>query len=406
MTTIENLSPTQLFTRLLDPASRADPYPIYQQLQRQPVSRTDDNFWIVSTHREITQLLHDPRVSADRHNHDEANARPTVLNTDGTPFAGPFLIQDPPGHDLLRHAVTQQFIPRVVDIRDHLEHLVTTLLDAHATDRTDELDIVTDLAYPLPVTVICELLGVPPRDEAIFGDLARRLTRGLDPIESQTEDDLRELATACTELTAYMTDLINFRREHPDDGMLYGLMTALGPLDLRATVELLLIAGHETTVNLIANGTLTLLRNPAALARLRDEPALATTLVEEVLRYEPPVQLVARRTLADIDLAGITIPEGSTLRLMLAAGNRDPRVFTDPDTFVPDRPNNPHLAYGGGVHYCVGATLARAEAQITLTALARRLNSPRLIEDPPPYRANAVLRGPEHLRIAFDSLAP
>jgi cytochrome P450 len=252
-----------------------------------------------------------PRVSANRHNHVEANAGQTVLNIDGTSFAGPFLIQDPPGHDLLRHAVTQQFIPCAVDLRDHLERLVTTLLDAHATDRTDELDIVTDLAFPLPVTVICELLGVPPRDEAIFGDLARHLTRGLDPIESQTEDDLRELASARTELTAYMTDLINFRREHPDNGMLYGLMTALGPLDLRATVELLLIAGHETTVNLIANGTLTLLRNPAALAQLRDEPALATTLVEEVLRYEPPVQLVARRTLADI-----TIPEGSPLRLL------------------------------------------------------------------------------------------
>ncbi|HET9256808.1 MAG TPA: cytochrome P450 [Pseudonocardiaceae bacterium] len=402
MTTLDNLSSTQLFTQILDPATRPNPYPLYRQLQRQPVSRTDDNFWIISTHREISQLLRDPRTSADLNNQGAANARPTMTNPDGTRFAGPFLTQDPPGHDRLRHAVTQQFIPRVMSMRDHLEHLVTTLLDAHTGDRPGELDIVTDLAYPLPVTVICELLGVSPKDEAIFGDLARRLTRGLDPVESQTEADLRELAIARTELTAYLTDLIAFRRQHPDDGMLYGLMTTLGPLDLHATVELLLIAGHETTVNLITNGTFTLLRNPAALARLRDEPTLVTPLVEEVLRYEPPV----RRALADIDIADATIPAGSRIRLMLAAGNRDPRVFTNPDTFVPDRAPNPHLAYGGGIHYCVGATLARTEAQLTLTALAQRLQAPRLVDNPPPYRDNAVLRGPEHLRVAFGALLP
>jgi cytochrome P450 len=141
------------------------------------------------------------------------------------------------------------------------------------------------------------------------------------------------------------------------------------------------------------------------LARLRNEPTLATTLVEEVLRYDPPVQMTARSTTADIEIGGVLVPANSALRVMLAAGNRDPEVFADADRFVPDRPNNAHLGFGGGMHYCVGAMLARAEAQIALTALARRLDNPRLVAEPP-YRDNAVLRGPEHLLVSFDRLLP
>jgi cytochrome P450 len=175
--------------------------------------------------------------------------------------------------------------------------------------------------------------------------------------------------------------------------------------DLLATAVLLLVAGHETTVNLIANGMLTLLRYPDVLARLRHEPELTTGLVEELLRYEPPVQMLSSRTaLDDIDIAGTTIPKGAPLTLVLAAANRDPNRFPDPDRFDPDRADNAHLGFGGGIHYCFGAPLARVEAQIALPELARRLQNPRLVTDPPPYRDSPVLRGPRHLLVEFDGV--
>ncbi|MBL1088327.1 MULTISPECIES: cytochrome P450 [Streptomyces] len=402
MTTSTTPSATDLFARALRYENRADPYPHYAELRRHPVMPMDDGSWLVSGYREIRQLLHDPRSSADRL--DPQNKAPQAARS--------LLMQDPPLHDQLRRVVTQEFIPRIMGMRDHLGELVARLLDAHTSDRPGQLDVVADLAYPLPVTVICELLGVPREDEALFGSLARRLTRGLDPVDTQTEEELRELDRARGELVAYLEGLITQRRTNPGNDLLSGLMfhedpdRVLDPIQLRVTLGLLLIAGHETTVNLIANGTLALLRNPDVLARLRTDPDLATPLVEEVLRHDPPVQISGRSALADIDLAGTTIPRGSRIRLMLAAGNRDPRRFEDPDRFVPDRRDNAHLGFGGGIHYCIGATLARAEAQIALTALARRLESPRLVTDPPPYRENAILRGPEHLPVAFERLTP
>lgn len=391
-------SPTELFAHALRYENRADPYPAYEQLLRQPVVQMADGSWLATGHREISLLLRDPRISADR------------LNPQQQPIRKSLLMEDPPRHDQLRQAVTQQFIPRIMGMRDHIETIVTELLDAHTSEQPGQLDVVADLAYPLPVTVICELLGVPREDERLFGSLARRLTRGLDPVDTQTEEEIRELQQARTELVEYLEGLI--ARHNADGGsdLLAGLMNNQSPdgpmdaIDLRVTLGLLLIAGHETTVNLIANGTLALLRHPDLLARLRTDPDLATPLVEEVLRYDPPVQMSGRSALADIDIAGTTIPKGSRIRLLLASGNRDPRRFTDPEQFLPDRTDNAHLGFGGGIHYCIGATLARAEAQIALTALARRMDSPRLAADPPPYRENAILRGPERLPVTFERL--
>jgi cytochrome P450 len=179
---------------------------------------------------------------------------------------------------------------------------------------------------------------------------------------------------------------------------------AMSDTDLQVTGMLLLIAGHETTVNLIANGTLTLLRNPDALARLRQEPAWAVPMTEELLRLEPPVQYLPNRAaLADISIDGTTIPKGSQLTLLIGAANRDPGRFADPDRFDPDRPDNQHLGFGSGVHYCFGAPLARLEVHLALAALASRLDNPRLTEDPPPYRPSPVLRGPINLRVGYDA---
>jgi cytochrome P450 len=171
------------------------------------------------------------------------------------------------------------------------------------------------------------------------------------------------------------------------------------------TGMLLLLAGHETTVNLITNGMLTLLRHPDVLERLRREPDLVIGLVEELLRYEPPATVLPNRwALADIDIAGTTIPRGSNVILLLASGNRDPARFRDPERFDPDREDNQHLGFGSGIHHCFGAPLARLEAQIALPALARRLENPRLVQDPPPYRQSATLRGPRHLLVEIDGV--
>ena len=183
-------------------------------------------------------------------------------------------------------------------------------------------------------------------------------------------------------------------------------MEGLATEDVVATGRLLLIAGHETTVNLITNGMLTLLRHPDILDRLRHEPELAIPLVEELLRYEPPVQINPKyMALDDVEVAGVTIPKGARLVLALAAANRDPERFADPDRFDPERENNEHLGFFTGIHYCFGAGLARQEAQVALSELARRLENPRLLQDPPPYRPNPTLRGPRHLPIAIDGVA-
>jgi cytochrome P450 len=172
-------------------------------------------------------------------------------------------------------------------------------------------------------------------------------------------------------------------------------------------LTLLLVAGHETTVNLITNGWLTLMRHPDVLQRLRTEPEFSIRMVEEVLRYEPSVHFLPNRTaVADIDIAGTTIKKGHPIVLVLASGNRDPERIPHPDRFDPDRADNVHLAFGNGIHYCFGAPLARLEAQIALTQLAKRLHNPRLVADPPPYRPSPVLRGPIHLQIAYDGVAP
>jgi cytochrome P450 len=393
-------SAADLFTQILDPVNRSNPYPLYARLRETPVAPLADGFFAVSSYVDIAALLHDPRMSKDQ--------RKTEIPLVGAQRIEPrpFLFLDPPEHDRLRRLVMRQFTPaRVNAMHDRIVALVDELLDA----RRDQgrLDVVDDFAYPLPVTVICELLGVPREDESRFHAWADTLAHSVDP--DPGEETSLGAMQAAQALASYMRGLIATRRAQPTDDLLSGLAAGdeadrMDDADLVITMILLLIAGHETTVNLITNGTLTLLRNPTELERLRDHPERIPIVVEEVLRYEPPVQFVTRFALADIAIDDATIPRGSGIRLMLAAGNRDPRRFRDPDHFDPDRPDNEHLGFGGGIHYCVGAPLARIEAQVALTALARRLVNPRLGEDPPPYRPNAVLRGPRHLLVDFDEL--
>ncbi|MFB6932294.1 cytochrome P450 [Streptomyces chartreusis] len=408
-----------LLHQILDYANRADPYPLYEELRRTPVHHEGgDGPYVISTYHEIRSLLHDPRISSDARNLASHADDPLPEAPQGEGALPPgFLKLDPPEHDRLRRMTNRPFGPphsprRVDGMRPELHDIVTGLIDGIGDP--GRIDLVEQFSYPFPVTVICRLLGVPREDEARFHGWADTLAASLDPDpDADPAEHGKGAHDARMQLGMYLAGLIEERRKNPGDDMLSQLATAEGEegpmttMELLSTAALLLIAGHETTVNLITNGMLTLLRHPDVLQRLRTEPRLAVPLVEELLRFEPPVQLVPQRTtLADIEVRGVTIPKGAALWLVLASGNRDPKRFTDPDRFDPDRPDIQHLGLGSGIHSCFGAPLARLETQLALSELARRLENPRLLQDPPPYRQNAVLRGPRQLRITCDGIRP
>jgi cytochrome P450 len=405
-----------IYQQVLDPANRANPYPLYASLRETPVTREDDGTYVVSTYNEIFALMHDPRVSSDpRRRPGEAGSRAAAdQEPPGLPLS--FINRDPPDHDRLRELAMRPFGPpctpgRIDGMRPWLAAITTGLIDKFADK--NRVDIVEDFAYPLPVTAICELLGVPLEDQPRFHQWADAIIETIDPTTGTFEQRMRKKNEVQAELGQYFSQLVDGRAGQPGNDLISGLLSEHGPCgpmsreDIVATANLLLVAGHETTVNLISNGMLTLLRHPSVLDRLNREPGLIITLVEELLRYEPPVQMRTNRaTVADIDIGGTTIPRGSPLALVIAAGNRDPGQFADPDRFDPDRINNQHLGFFGGIHYCFGAPLARTETQVALPQLARRLVNPRLVTDPPPYRPNPELRGPRHLMVEYDAVAP
>lgn len=386
-----------VYGRILDYANRANPYPLYAQLRETPVARQEDGSYVVSTYREIVALLHDPRISTDARNFGDESAR------GGAQDPHSFIGLDPPEHDRLRSMAMRHFgppdDPGLIDgMRPEFGRIVTGLIDRMRG--RSHIDIVDDFAYPFPVTVICEILGVPREDEGRFHEWADAIIQGLDPRPERRAG----IERAQAEMSEYMADLIERFRRQPGEGLLSAVAADDGPLgrmttdEMVSTGRLLLIAGHETTVNLITNGMLTLLRHPDVLGRFRVDPDLAVPLVEELLRYEPPVQLLPLFTpLDDVVVAGTTIPRGAPVTIALAAANRDPERFADPDRFDPDRRDNQHLGFNTGIHYCFGAPLARLEVQIALTELTRRLQNPRLVEDPPEYRQSPSLRGPRHL---------
>ncbi|MDA3647463.1 cytochrome P450 [Saccharopolyspora indica] len=396
-------SPVQ---RIADQAARPDPYPIYAELRRTPVIRDESGVHLVTTYWEIRDLLQDSRISSDSRN--LAPGANSLLGEEEESTLPPSFIRlDPPEHDRLRRLAMRPFGPphsphRIHDMHGELTAIVTDLLDGLAS--RDRFDVVDDFAYPLPVAVICQLLGVPPEDEPRFRVMVDGVVAGLNPALPVAER--RAAQHSRFELGQYLAELIEQHRRHPGEDMLSAWVTDEGPEGRMSLAEmvtnavLLLIAGHETTVNLIANGVLTLLRHPEELRRLRENPSTAPLLVEELLRYEPPVQFLPQRTaLTDLDVAGTVIPKGTPVWLLLASGNRDPRRFTDPGTFDPAREDNQHLGFGFGIHACFGAPLARLETQVALTELVSRTTDPQLPEDPPPYRPSPVLRGPRHLEI-------
>ncbi|MYX37993.1 MULTISPECIES: cytochrome P450 [unclassified Streptomyces] len=396
-----------LLERITDYASRPDPYPLYAELREAgPMVRQTDGSYLVGTFHEIAGLLHDPRLSADPRN----RTTPAPAAPEETQHL-PFLRLDDPEHHRLRTLAMRPFGPphspgRVDAMRGEITRITAELVDG--LRGRDHVDIVDDLAYPLPVTVICRLLGVPREDEPRFREWTDLLVASADISPGEDTAARAEAGrTARMEMGAYLLGLAEQRRGRPTGDLLSDFVNEPDP-ELRLTEEelamtaiLLLIAGHETTVNLITNGVLTLLRHPDTLERLRRGPELLPETVEELLRYEPPVHLRERIPLADVEIAGTVVPKGTSVILALASGSRDPLRFQDPDRFDPARKDNEHFGFGSGIHLCYGAPLARIEAQAALGALLPGLGTATLLQDPPPYRSNAMLRGPRHLLVGF-----
>jgi len=303
--------------------------------------------------------------------------------------------------------VSKAFTPRVIEqMRDHIQEIVDRLLER--AQRQGGMDVIEDLAYPLPVTVICEMLGVPVDDHASIRGWSADIARSLDVIGLPSDPSIADRGrVARRALADYFRALVPVRRARPRPDLLSGLLAAeeqgdkLTEPEVIAMCLLLFIAGHETTVNLIGNGALALLRHPDQLARLRADPALIPNAIEELLRYDSPVQRTARITTTDVEIDGRPIAKGAMVVTALGAANRDPAQFPDPDRLDVTRRDVRHISFGYGIHFCLGAPLARVEGQIALGTLLRRAPGLGLAEPSPEWRESSVLRGLKRLRVTF-----
>jgi cytochrome P450 len=397
-----------LLLQLLDPSNRANPYPAYTQIrERGPLQLPEMTLNVFSSFQDCDDVLRHPSSASDRLKSTAAQ-RQIAEGADPRPVGPPgFLFLDPPDHTRLRKLVSKAFAPKVVKALEHdITALVDSLLDEVAA--AGRFEVINDLAHPLPVAVICRLLGVPIEDEAEFSRASGLLAAALDPVLSFTgeaHDDFDEMFQAGLWLREYLRDLIARRRRAPGEDLMSALIHVeesgdqLTEDEIVATCNLLLVAGHETTVNLIANAILAMLRHPAQWAALGSEPQRVSAVVEETLRYDPPVQLVGRIAADDMTIGGVGVPKGDVMMLLLAAAHHDPAAFDRPDEFDPDREVIRHLGFGKGPHFCLGAPLARLEAAVALSKVTARFPQARLAGEPQ-YKPNLTLRGMASLEVA------
>jgi unspecific monooxygenase len=378
-----------------DPAFRADPYPHYGLLRAAgPLWRGQAGVWVTTSHTLCGQILRDPRFGHQPPG-SPADGADGTFRTAGLPAERrSFLTLDPPDHTRLRRLVSKAFTARLVE---RLRPRISERVDALLAGMSGETDLISALAWPLPVAIISELLGVPPEDTNRFKAWSDALARGLDPDFMLPPAEISRRERARDEFIAYFRALAARRRtDGGGDDLLSALVAVsdrgdvLTEAELLATCVLLLVAGHETTVSLIGNGALALLRHSDQLAWFRNHPEAAASAIEELLRYDPPVQLTARSALEDIELAGRRIERGRPVLMLLGAANRDPAVFPDPDRLDLTRKAERHLAFGLGIHYCLGAPLARLEGRLALTGLFSREVT---LTGEVSYRDNLILRG-------------
>jgi cytochrome P450 len=390
---------------LFDPLSPdyiRDPYPSYERLRTlDPVHLTPFGNYLVSRHAEVSLVLRDKRFGKDFAERSSRRYGPQIMDEPVFQSMGHWMLQqDPPDHTRLRGLVVKAFTARrVEDMRPRIQQIVDDTLDR--VEKLGHMDLIEDFAFRLPVTVICDMLGIPEDHREVFYKSSRDGGRLLDPVPLSREE-IDQANAANLLARGYFQQLFDLRRKQPGEDLTTQLVqaeedgTKLSNDELTANIILLFGAGHETTVNLIGNGLLALFRNPDQLALLKANPALITNAVEEFLRYDSSVQMTGRVALEDIeDLSGKSVPKGESVLCLLGSANRDPAVYPDrPDRLDITRPNVRPLSFGGGIHFCLGAQLARIEAEIAIATLLQRLPDIRPDDlDNPKWRPTFVLRG-------------
>jgi len=402
MVTPMNAEPYELFS----PEMLADPYPAYRRMREEsPVLRgAMGSHWVVTGYEETRKVLTDPRFgeAAGR----GGRIRVSLANAGPGGLLGrveTMLSVDPPEHTRMRKLVSKAFTPKSIEaLRPRIQEIVDEILDG--LEGREEFDLVAELAWPLPVTVIAEMLGVPPEDRVRFKRWSDEMiaTLGGGSMGSQVFERARQ---SNRELAEYFTDVMAQRRAEPRDDLISGLVSAeeegqvLSEDEIIGTAALLLVAGNETTTNLIGNGMIELFRHPEELARLRHDPSLLPSAVDELLRYAGPVLTTRRLCRADAEIGGVLIRKGDVVVTIVAAANRDPRKYGDPDRLDVGRNPTDHVAFGDGIHFCLGAPLARAEGEIALGSLLRRLPALRWLDDEPQWGGTFAIRGVTSLRV-------
>ncbi|MPY96299.1 MAG: cytochrome P450 [Acidimicrobiia bacterium] len=387
----------------------ADPYPAYARLRAEdPVHRTPLGPYVATRYADVARVLRDTTLSVRPAADDRSTVRYVAARAeigDDEPVEPSLLRLDPPDHTRLRRLVQQSFTPRAVRrMREVVARLVDDLLgDLAAGPR--EVDLLARFAFPLPFLVICELLGLPAGDRDALRAWSRDVTVTLEPLIG--DEELRRAVTSNRSLRGYLRDQVAAKRAAPGDDLLSELIAAeeagdrLGGRELEAMLSLLFVAGHETTVNLVGNGTLALLRHPDQLARLRHDPGLDAGLADELLRYDSPVQTSGRRTIGPIEVGGVELPGRHQVLVALGSANRDRAVWgEDADELVLGRPDaDQHLSFGSGLHVCLGAHLARLECEVAVPALVRRFPDLRLATEHLEWAPRIVLRGVRELPV-------
>jgi cytochrome P450 len=385
---------------------RVDPYPFYARLRtKDPFHRTRAaDGWVLSRYEDILAVLRDPSYSADERNSSRfaplvARFKRQGLNAPYEDDNASMLRLDPPDHTRLRSLVSKAFTPRAVErMRPRIEVILKDLLDSRPA--RGPMELVTELGSPLPVRVIAEMLGIPPEDHERFRAWSNEAVRSLG--DGTIEDRLAG-QRASEQLREYFGAVIEARRKVPKDDLITALTAAedagdkLKRNELLNTLTLLLIAGNETTTNLISNAVLALVRNPEQLEILRKSPEKVSDAIDELLRYDSPVQMTSRIATRDHEFAGHRVRRGQQMILLLGAANRDPAAFPDPDRLDVTRKDVRHLSFSHGIHFCLGAQLARLEASLALEAMITRFPSFKLLPQDIPWSTNTILRGPKAL---------
>lgn len=394
------------------PEARSDPFPLYKRLREEdPVHWSEAlDAWVLTRYDDVVAVLRDSRFSADRsraRNRLAQEAMAAAEEYGGPGRANTLLTSDPPEHTRLRLLISRAFLPRAVEkLRPHIQEIADQLLDE--APEPGRLDVLMDYAYPLPLIVIAELMGVPAEDRAQFKRWSDDIVATLGGSFS-SPGLMERAARSGHEISEYFREVIAQRRKQPKQDLVSVLVAAADEGDdlsegqLLATCIVALIAGSETTRNLIANGMLALLRNPDQLEKLWSDSSLVEPAVEELLRYAGPVQCTARVAMEDLEIDGHAVEAGQVVFTMVAAANRDPAHFADPERLDITREHNYHVAFGSGIHSCLGQPLARLEAHIAFSTLARRIPNPRLATEALEWGPSFILRGVKSLPITFSA---